>query len=97
MACKPARGTIARILRLYGWGVPAHVAAGMVVPHGLSRQHRLRAFVCDRPSRRAEAMSILILIAVVGGGLLTSVLALAATVVFVLKLQKPRAQKTGVA
>ena len=42
-------------------------------------------------------MSILILIAVVGGGLLTSVLALAATVVFVLKLEKPRAQKTGVA
>jgi Glycosyl transferase family 21 len=42
-------------------------------------------------------MSILILIAVVGGGLLTSVLALAATVVFVLKLEKPRSQKTGVA
>jgi hypothetical protein len=42
-------------------------------------------------------MSVLILIAVVGGGLLTSVLALAATVVFVLKLEKPRSQKTGVA
>ena len=42
-------------------------------------------------------MSFLVAAALVGGGLLTSALALAATVVFVLKLEQPRSHKTAVA